>query len=289
MAAWTVTVDRYDEQIVPGHRLGRHRSRDSRSAAYPYRPPALPRLVPITSVLHERHAPILDQADLRSCVGNADVGAAATSPLYEALPAGHPVLDENEAVALYEAATRLDTVPGAYPPDDTGTDSTSGAQATKNAGLISGYTHAATLADVLQALLSGPVLLGIDWWSSFDEPDRDGYVTIAARAAVRGGHEILARGIDAERKWILCDNSWGTGWGNGGSFAFSWDTFTRLLTDGGDAIVPLPATAPAPVPVPVPVTRDQAFATDPKMVTWARRLPSTYAKRAWQTWAGGVS
>jgi hypothetical protein len=98
------------------------------------------------------------------------------------------------------------------------------------------------------------VLFGINWYDSFDSPDSSGLVAISSGAQVRGGHEIVARGLDTSSTLVYLDNSWGASWGNNGSFSMSWDTLTRLLAEQGDATVPIPATLPAPVPVPVPPT-----------------------------------
>jgi hypothetical protein len=223
-----------------------------------------------------------------SCTGNAETGALGTSPVYDALPADHPALNEDEALRLYAEATKLDGYPGIYPPDDTGSDGTSVSKAAAQAGLISGYTHPADVNAVLAALMAGPVILGIDWFDSFDSPDASGLVAIGKGASIRGGHEIAARGVDADRKLILLDNSWGTSWGAGGSFSFSWDTLDRLLSTDGDAVVPVPLSAPAPVPVPVPVAdADHAlWATAGPWCSYPRTRPDLVElKGALTTWA----
>ena len=239
-------------ELPPSHpaagRLGRHRADHPRNAAYPY---IFPAGLAIASVLWARHAPIFDQGNLGSCTGNAICGAVACDPEYGALPSGHPALGEAEAVALYSAATRLDPFPGAYPPDDTGSDGTSACQAAKNAGLISGYTHCTTLDVMLAALQAGPVIAGYDWWSSFDYPAPDGTIELAPGAYIRGGHETLIRGCDTAAEVLLADNSWGTSWGDAGSFRIPYAVMSRLLADGGDCNVPLPLTATPPVPIPV--------------------------------------
>jgi hypothetical protein len=246
----TVKVNYIPEQAVEGKPLGRHVWHDSRSLAYPYRSSE----AALRTVLWARLIAILDQLRLGSCTGNGLTGALGTTPLFEALPAGHPTLNEALAVRLYGEATRLDGYPGSYPPDDTGSDGLSVCKAGVNDGLLSGYTHCFDLNTALQALSAGPVLFGINWYDSFDSPDSSGLVAISPNASVRGGHEIVARGLDTSSNLVYLDNSWGTSWGNNGSFSMSWDTLTRLLAEQGDATVPIPATLPAPVPVPVPPT-----------------------------------
>jgi hypothetical protein len=169
-----------------------------------------------------------------------------------ALPAACPPLDENLALKIYSGAETIDG-DGPYPPQDNGSSGPSAAQVAKNLGLISGYLHCFSLADVLDALETGPVGIGSNWYDSMDSPNRDGLVTITPGASVRGGHEYLCRGKDTARQLLFLDNSWGAGWGAAGAFTYSYTTLERLLSEQGDATVSLPLTAPAPTPVPVPV------------------------------------
>jgi hypothetical protein len=244
---WTVTRRRIEEFPVDGMPLGRHVHHDSRSLWYPYqRQFAGSALV---SVLHDRRIPILDQGAVRSCVGNGEVGCCGTDPLFDTMPAG-VTLDEAEALAIYSAAETIDG-DGPYPPNDNGSSGLSGAQAAKNASLISGYTHILSLADLLDALQTGPVSIGINWYDSFDAPGSTGELVISANASVRGGHEPMLRGVDVTKQQVFGDNSWGTSWGPlGGSFVIGYGTVTRLLAEQGDGTVSVPLTSPAPVPTP---------------------------------------
>lgn len=225
-------------------RLGRHVEHDPRSRAYQTRAASL------VSTTWVRHAKILDQGDLGSCTGNAAVGALGSDPFY---PTVSLALNETEAVKLYHEATGLDSFSGAYPPDDTGSTGLAVAKACKQDGLISGYQHALGVDAALAALMVGPVITGVNWYDSFDSPDRDGLVKITADAAVRGGHEFVVRAVDVEAQTVLADNSWGTGYGNAGSFSFSFDDWARLLDEDGDVTQFVPNTEPPPTPTPVPV------------------------------------
>ncbi|GAB3592091.1 hypothetical protein GCM10027446_12130 [Angustibacter peucedani] len=237
---------------LAGHRLGRHVNHDPRSRAYAH----FARERTLESVRHHRHAPVLDQGDLGSCTGNAMVGAAACDPLFAGLPQ-RTTLDEDLAVRLYSAATSLDDYAGTYPPTDTGSDGLSVAKAAKAAGLISGYRHAFTLEDALDALQDGPVLTGIDWYAGFDEPAADGTVTISG--AIRGGHEIVVDEYDAATGRIGLTNSWGRGWGVDGRFYMTTSTWAQLLAQDGDVTVLVPATAPPPEPDPDPIPDTATF------------------------------
>lgn len=248
-------LSRIDEVIVPGKRLGRHVDTRLRQLARPY---SGPKQV-ISSVTWARNIPILDQGDVGSCTGNAMTGALGTGPLYDALPPGI-ALDENEALKLYSEAETIDG-DGPYPPNDNGSSGPSAAKAAEDDGLIAGFTHYIDLASTLQALMNGPVILGINWYSSFDTPDPSGIVTITPDAYVRGGHEIVARVVDVSGQLIGLDNSWGTSYGVNGSFRMSYATLERLLSENGDCTAPdplkvTPPVPPVPSPVPVPPKPD---------------------------------
>ncbi len=240
-------IERIEEIVVPGKRLGRHIDHEARRAAQPRTGPRLA----VKSVTWQRVIPILNQGDVGSCTGNAMTGALCTDPVYPALPADHPVLDENEALYLYSEAEVIDG-DGPYPPNDNGSTGPSVAQAAINNGLIKDKKLYTDLDSALQALMAGPVMIGSNWYSSFDNPAADGTVTIAPGAYVRGGHEYEAYGVDAAAQMVLCDNSWGASWGDKGMFKMSYATLEQLLGEGGDVTEPVPLAAPVPKPVPVP-------------------------------------
>lgn len=248
--SWYVEHVVIPEYAVPGKRLGRQVRHDSRNRLYPH----VARGRKLTSQLHARRIAILDQGDVGSCTGNMAVGACGTDPLFASVITRTAAanLAEPLALAVYSGAETLDG-DGPYPPQDNGSTGPSAAQVLKNMGLISGYTHCFSMAEVLDALEDGPVGIGSNWYDSMDSPDSSGLVAISKNASVRGGHEYLCRGKDVAKQLVYLDNSWGTSWGAQGSFAYSWATLERLLGEQGDGTVPAPLSQPAPVPVPVPV------------------------------------
>lgn len=263
--------------------FGRHVNHDSRSRDYAFRSAA-----PLVTTVHARQIPILDQGSLGSCTGNAAIGAVGTSPLVEALPKG-TTLDEGKAVDVYSRATEIDPFDGTYPPDDTGSDGLSVAKACKEMNLISGYQWAFSLPDALAAIMTYPVITGVNWYEGFNYPDSRGRVKISGD--ILGGHEFEVLGLDVDAKTVLCANSWGRGWGAAGYFTMTWDDWGRLLSEEGDVTVLLPLTVPAPTPVPpepepVPVVdpADAAFATALK--SWLAKHPWCYKaiQKAAQTW-----
>ncbi len=220
---------RIDEIVVADRRLGRHVNHDPRSREYVAEGKA------IVSVTHAANSALpLNQGDLGSCTANALCGALDSAPD----SAGRQPLKESDAIKLYEAETALEGQP--YPPNDPGGSGLMVCKAAKQAGLISHYHHAFSVQAALEALVVRPVITGVNWYTSFDSPDSNGLVEIAPGATVRGGHEIVADGIDAENRLVWFWNSWGPSFGVGGRFCWSFDTWEQLLSEQGDVTVPIP-------------------------------------------------
>lgn len=228
----TIRIDEHN--IGSGGRLGRHVEHDDRSRNYA----VAAATSTITRVRHRRFG-VLDQGQLGSCTGNALAGALNTLPLH--VTRTH-LKTEDDAVRIYSEATRIDSYPGSYPPDDTGSSGLAVCKAAKNEGLISSYQHAFSLEAALTALMSGPVITGVPWFEGFDTPDAQGRVSISGQ--IRGGHEFEIIGYqpaasgDLLDGWVIAVNSWGTGWGVNGRFRFTARNWATLLEDNGDVTVP---------------------------------------------------
>jgi hypothetical protein len=217
------------EQAVAGKRLGRHVHHDPKSRGF-----VAEQAPAIVSVNHQSTGLPLNQGQIGSCTANALCGALDSAP--DSAGEGTP-LAEDDAVHLYELETKLEGNP--YPPNDPGGSGLMVCKAAKQLGLISSYTHAFGIDHALKALVKRPVITGIQWYTSFDSPNADGLVELAPGATVRGGHEIVADGIDAEQKLVWFWNSWGTQYGVGGRFCMSFETWEELLQQQGDVTVPV--------------------------------------------------
>jgi hypothetical protein len=107
-------------------------------------------------------------------------------------------------------------------------------KALKELGLAKGYRWCFGLDDTLKTLSTlGPVEVGLNWYEGFDRPDSKGLVKVSG--AVRGGHAFELLGVDAERKLVWAENSWGPAWGLRGRFCFAWKDLDRLLHEDGEA------------------------------------------------------
>jgi hypothetical protein len=109
-------------------------------------------------------------------------------------------------------------------------------------GYFSGFAMTAGLTELLQALQTRPVILGLDWYSTFDETEADGRIRLTSSCQLRGGHEIEADEIDLDARRVWFRNSWGL-WGveRRGRHGYGYLTFVDLallLESGGDACAP---------------------------------------------------
>ena len=233
-------------------RLGRHVQHDPRSLRYPHA--VLPKTA-IRTVDWVRRTPIFDQGQVGSCTGNAAAGllgtdSAARPGLTSVTISGNTLpVDETLAVQIYSLATQLDSIQGAYPPDDTGSSGLGAAKALVNLGLATKYRHAFSLDALKAALQTGPVMVGTVWTESmFDVHPDTGYVIVDRKSPVAGGHEYVLSAFDASTLAFRVDNSWGEEWGVRGSAWITQADMQWLLSQDGDVTVPVWAVAPSPKP-----------------------------------------
>jgi hypothetical protein len=225
-------IRRVEKLERPGAgRLGRHVEHDERSRKFGLE---APKVVPLDDVIWKRHGRVFDQGELGSCTGNAATGCLMTAPLYRRF---HNY-GERTAIKVYSRATVLDGFAGSWPPEDTGSSGLAAAAALKERGLIREYRWAFGISEALTALQTGPVITGVDWYEGFDHPDSNGRVRLYGQ--VRGGHEFLVRGYLRDTNEVLCDNSWGDGWGDHGSFRMYVSDWATLLERDGDVTVLVP-------------------------------------------------
>lgn len=212
------------ETVVDGMRLGRHVLHDAASWLFP-----APMASEIRTVDHVRHVPIYEQGTIGRCTGCALAGTLSSGDWPHRLSLA-------DATRLYSEATRIDPIPGTYPPTDTGSNGLSVAKAAHDEGLVGKYFHAFGQKHALRALTLAPGILGMLWRTGCDRPDPDG--TIHYDGSIRGGHEVSVTRVDVEGRRVGGPNSWGTTWGAAGWWWMSWNDLAAALADAGDVVVP---------------------------------------------------
>lgn len=171
----------------------------------------------------------LDQGSEGACVGFGWAHELAARPAV--------VLGINNSVGynLYREFQRNDEWAGE---DYDGTSVDAGAKMIKSHGFMDSYVWANNLNDILLAVgYKGPVVMGTNWYDGMWEIDSAGFLT--PTGSVVGGHCWLVRGVSVTRKEVLCRNSWGPEWGLYGDFRLTWSSLEKLLTNEGEACLPL--------------------------------------------------
>lgn len=219
--------------------FGRRFSPDARDRGYllrrKLRAPGTP--LPIRKTW--RIAPTaLDQGDTGTCVGHAWTNFLRCAPIQTAKNADQMRWD------LYRAAVAIDEWSGndneASLPDgdsglDDGTSIRAGAEAVVKTGRLKSYVWAFDLQSALEWVLTeGPVVLGINWYSSMSQPNAEGIIRITPTADLSGGHGIVWRGADTKRGLALLPNSWGDDWGKSGEAFIPFNDLERLIHEDGE-------------------------------------------------------
>lgn len=226
---------RFTEHPDNPHRLGRHQVHSALVAELDAEHSIWRRKLVTTN--HREVLPVFDQGQLGSCTANAALGCLVTAPF--AVPG--VAFTEDDAVALYEAETKLDDsqIPGHYPPDDTGSSGPWSMQALQQAGLIQTWRHTRSTHTALQLLLDGPISIGVAWYQSMFTPDADNVLEVFTASGIAGGHQVCVTALDVERQCVLIRNSWGESWGVQGHAWLKWSDLDSLLAGGGDVVQPV--------------------------------------------------
>ena len=187
------------------------------------------------TILWGHSAPVLDQGQVGSCTGNA-LAQWLNTDFAQKLRKG--VLAEADALKIYSLGTQLDSIPGSYPPDDTGSSGLAVCKAGVKLGYLSAYKHSFGFDALLLTLQHTPVIVGTEWLKNMFTPNQTtGF--IRATGAVAGGHEYLVLGCDMENEFITMLNSWASTWGQNGRAKISFKDFEKLLAAQGDVTVPV--------------------------------------------------
>lgn len=264
-----LTIRTYDA----ADHLGRHQVLDPRSLAYcrPYDGR------PLRATAWEPRLPVLDQTNLiaqgirtseaygldqdvdalASCTGNAAAALLSIilSPARAAaagLETDNATAAEHFAIGLYADATTEDRWQDlTWPAQDCGSSGLGVAKVLRNRGLADQYGHATTAEELCTLLQTGPVLMGLPWFSSFTQTaDPHGFVDADpawADSPLEGGHEVcitaledvayIDGALDPDRTVLRFRNSWSTSWADHGDGRLLLRTYLTLR-DAVDVVQP---------------------------------------------------
>jgi len=210
------------------------------------RVPVQDRVWDIGPVFDQGTTPPLSARDASGCVGMAVAAAANVLALHAPIELGAPLkaaefLSKDDALALYDRAQELDHVSGkAY----AGTSVLAGMLAGREAGLWPEFLWAFGTRDIAQAVLQvGPVVGGIPWDTSLDDPDVHAIVRPGGKPA--GGHALAIVGLVMQRgnlagPFFVLQQSRGPAEGDAGRVYLHHKHLTGLLAGVGEAAIPVP-------------------------------------------------
>jgi hypothetical protein len=189
---------------------------------------------------------VLDQGSEGACVGFAWTGELLAEP--EA-PKTQPSFEyaNSLAISFYNEAKKIDEWPGE---DYSGTSVLAGAKVMQKAGFIGEYRWCFGIDDVRDAVISeGPVVVGVPWYNGMYETLPNGLVKLSGKSV--GGHAILITGYSPSKRFgntteevFRWRNSWGTDYGINGSGWIKVKDLAKLLSENGEACVPMQREVP---------------------------------------------
>lgn len=212
--------------------FGRAPQFDEQSRQYPARATLFEPQRILRSKLWARPA-AWDQGPHPFCVGYSTVGLLNTKPVANRVP---PVKrwwpNDGLPKYVYREAQKVDQWVGE---DYEGTSVLAGMKILKRKRLIEEYRWAFGLEDTLKTLSQhGPVVIGVNWYSSMYDTDGDGFLSVSGR--VEGGHAVELHGVSAKGGYVIGTNSWGRDWGDHGQFRLRFSDLDRLLREDGEAV-----------------------------------------------------
>jgi hypothetical protein len=179
----------------------------------------------------------LNQGSEGACVGFGWVAWENCKPLGYIRQQGN-----DYAFDWYHRAQLLDPFPGT---NYSGTTVGAGGKVAKERGLAASYVWASTYDDISAFVRStGPVVMGTTWLRSMDRVGPDNYLTVDFSSGARGGHCWLLYGFLRDGT-AVCQNSWGDGYADGGTFFLHPRGLKQLLYHNGEGAACIQTGVPA--------------------------------------------
>lgn len=199
---------------------------DERSRQFPIRAvvPKRPRSYTWNVGIH------LDQGSEGACVGFAWSHEVAARPVIT-----KGITNEFARNRVYKEAQKIDEWEGeSYE----GTSVLAGAKIIQQLGGMGEYRWAFGLDDLRLAVgHAGPAVLGVNWYEGMFDADGEGF--IHATGQLYGGHAIVCFGVNQNEGYFKLHNSWGADWGHGGACKIRFDQMAKLLSEYGEACIPV--------------------------------------------------
>ncbi len=172
----------------------------------------------------------LDQGQLPHCVAYSSVGLGYCGPIVN--------MNMPDTGLLYREAQLRDEIPGT---NYDGTTARGAMDYLREIGLIESYKWCWDVETLrLWHLVTGrPAMGGFNWYSSYGQVDRDGFIRRTPTAQIRGGHEVLFLGWDDVRGAERCMNSWGIHHGDRGRFWMAGEELDRQFREDADVVTPI--------------------------------------------------
>lgn len=234
---------------------------DSRSKNYGIRSLLASKQVKKQKVMWEEGV-VLDQGSEGACVGFAWMGELLAHPVP---PESQPTFEKGNRVAyeFYRRAQQIDEWPGE---DYDGTSVLAGAKVMRERGFILEFRWCFSIEDVRDTIISsGPVVVGVPWYSGMYETTKTGLVKISGE--IVGGHALVITGYDPAMRFgsktyevFRWRNSWNTDYGINGSGYIKAEDLLKLLRQQGEACVPIGRS--------VPVFWEKDRAAETKKIFW---------------------
>lgn len=176
----------------------------------------------------------LAQGNTGTCVGHGTAHALEDKPIHTP--------GDVDPYLIYRLACTLDPWPENDDGNvDAGTSVLAGMKAAQQLGYIESYYAVTNMEEWDHVLMEvGDIVIGINWYRSFDEVGPDGYAELDPSSGIRGGHCLKADARNRGSAWNRLKNSWGRDFAYNGWLFLQDSAIERLLAEGGDAFVMVP-------------------------------------------------